>query len=202
MRHLDVLDAKFGHERVLGGLCAIAVTLNDKREVVHLAPMQSLNFGERDGKLSDRVRAIDAPMTSGNFGAVASEHIIQEMWEKWVFLASLAAATSLMRTSVGNILAVSGGRDFLLGMLDESCAIATAEGHAPRPPFLERTRGMFTADGSAMNASMFRDIKMGAPVEADHVIGDLIARGEAAKLPLPLLRLAYTHLKAYEKQRG
>src|SRR6195256_4547426 len=77
MRHLDVLDAKFGRERVLGGLCAIAVTLNDKREVVHLAPMQSLNFGERDGKLSDRVRAIDAPMKSGNFGAVASEHVIQ-----------------------------------------------------------------------------------------------------------------------------
>ena len=149
MRHLDVLDAKFGRERVLGGLCAIAVTLNDKREVVHLAPMQSLNFGERDGKLSDRVRAIDAPMTSGNFGAVASEHIMQEMWEKWVFLASLAAATSLMRTSVGNILAVPGGRDFLLGMLDESSAIATAEGHAPRAPFLERTRGMFTAEGSA-----------------------------------------------------
>jgi 2-dehydropantoate 2-reductase len=201
MRHLDVLDAKFGRERVLGGLCAIAVTLNDRREVVHLAPMQSLNFGERDGKLSDRVRAIDAPMKSGNFGAVASEHIIQEMWEKWVFLASLAAATSLMRTSVGNILAAPGGRDFLLGTLDESCSIAAAEGHAPRPAVLERTRGMFTAEGSAMNASMFRDIKMGAPVEADHVIGDLIARGEAARLPLPLLHLAYTHLKAYEKQR-
>src|SRR3977135_874961 len=69
MRHLDVLDAQFGHEPVLGGLCAIAVTLNDKREVVHLAPMQSLNFGERDGKLSDRVRAIDAPMKTGHFGA-------------------------------------------------------------------------------------------------------------------------------------
>ncbi len=53
-----------------------------------------------------------------------------------------------------------------------------------------------------MNASMFRDIKVGARVESDHVIGDLIARGEAAKRPVPLLRLAYTHLKAYEKQRG
>jgi 2-dehydropantoate 2-reductase len=202
MRHLDVLDAKFGRERVLGGLCAIAVTLNDRREVVQLAPLQSLNFGERDGKLSDRVRAIAEPMTSGNFGAVASENIIQEMWEKWVFLASLAAATSLMRTSVGNILAAPGGRDFLLGMLDECSAVAAAEGHAPRPAVLERTRGAFTTEGSPMNASMFRDIKMGAPVESDHVIGDLIARGEAAKLPLPLLRLAYTHLKAYEKQRG
>src|SRR5271156_6560610 len=39
MLHLDVLDRKFGRERVLGGLCAIAVTLNDKREVVQLQPM-------------------------------------------------------------------------------------------------------------------------------------------------------------------
>ena len=202
MKHLDVLDGKFGRERVLGGLCAIAVTLNEKREVVQLQPMQSLNFGERDGKMSDRVRAIAEVFDSGKFGAVASEHIIQEMWEKWVFLSSLAASTSLMRTSVGNILAAPGGKDFLLGMVDEVSAIAAAEGHAPRAPFLERTRGMLTTEGSQMTASMFRDIKVGAPVEADHVIGDLLARGDAAKVPAPKLRIAYTHLKAYEKQRG
>src|ERR1700675_1235870 len=55
MRHLDVLDQRFGGERVLGGLCAIAVTLDERREIIHLAPMQSLNFGERDGRLSERV---------------------------------------------------------------------------------------------------------------------------------------------------
>jgi 2-dehydropantoate 2-reductase len=202
MLHMDVLDKKFGRERVLGGLCAIAVTLNDKREVVQLAPMQSLNFGERDGKMSDRVRAIAEVFASGNFGSVASERITQEMWEKWVFLASLAASTCLMRTSVGNILAAPGGKDFMLGMLDECSAVATAEGHAPSGPFFERVRGMLTTEGSEMTASMFRDIKAGAPVEADHVIGDLIARGDAAKVPVPRLRTAYTHLKAYEKQRG
>jgi 2-dehydropantoate 2-reductase len=202
MLHLDVLDKKFGRDRVLGGLCAIAATLNDKREVVQLAPMQSLNFGERDGKLSDRVHAIADAMAGGEFGSVASEHIIQDMWEKWVFLASLAASTSLMRASVGNILAAPGGKDFILGMLDECTAVAAAEGHPPRGPFLERTRGMLTAEDSQMTASMFRDIKAGAPVEADHVIGDLIARGDAAKVPVPRLRTAYTHLKAYEKQRA
>ena len=202
MLHLDVLDKKFGRERVLGGLCAIAVTLNEQREVVQLAPLQSLNFGERDGKMSDRVRAIADMMASGNFGSVASENVVQEMWEKWVFLASLAASTCLMRTSVGNILAAPAGKDFILGMLDEVSSIATAEGHAPRAAFLERTRGMLTAEGSQMTASMFRDIKAGAKVEADHVIGDLVARADAAKIPVPKLRTAYTHLKAYEKQRG
>jgi 2-dehydropantoate 2-reductase len=202
MKHLDVLDKKFGRERVLGGLCAIAVTLNEHREVVQLAPLQSLTFGERDGKMSERVDAIAEVMASGKFGAVASEHILQDMWEKWVFLASLAASTCLMRSAVGNILAAPGGRDFVLGMLDECSAVAAAEGYAPRAPFLERTRGMLTAEGSQMTASMFRDIKVGAPVEADHVIGDLVARGDAAKVPVPRLRTAYTHLKAYERQRG
>jgi 2-dehydropantoate 2-reductase len=202
MLHLDVLDRKFGHERVLGGLCAIAATLNDKREVVQLQPMQSLTFGERDGKMSDRVRAIAEVFADGKIGSVASEHIVQDMWEKWVFLASLAASTSLMRTSVGNILAAPGGKDFILGMLDECSAVAAAEAFAPRAPFLERARGMLTTEGSPMTASMFRDIKAGAKVEADHVIGDLIARGDAAKVPVPRLRTAYTHLKAYENARG
>jgi 2-dehydropantoate 2-reductase len=202
MLHLDRLDTAFGRDRVLGGLCAIVVTLSDKREVLQLQPTQSLNFGERDGSMSDRVRAIADAFASGKFGSVASENVIQEMWEKWVFLASVAASNCLMRAPVGTILAAPGGKDFLLGMLDECSAVAAAEGFAPRAPFLERTRGVFTMEGSPMTASMFRDIKVGAPVEADHVIGDLIARGEAAKVPVPRLRTAYTHLKAYEKQRG
>jgi 2-dehydropantoate 2-reductase len=202
MLQLDVLDAKFGRERVLGGLCAIAVTLNDKREVVQLQPMQSLTFGERDGKMTDRVRAIAEVFKSGNFGAVASENVLQDMWEKWTFLASIAASTSLMRAPLGIILAAPGGKDFLLGILDECEAVATAEGFSPRAPFLDRTVTMLTTEGSPLTASMFRDIKAGQRVEADHVVGDLIARGDAAKVPVPRLRTAYTHLKAYEKQLG
>ena len=202
MLQLDVLDGKFGRERVLGGLCAIAVTLNDKREVVQLQPMQSLTFGERDGKMTDRVRAVAEIFRSGNFGSVASENVLQDMWEKWTFLASIAASTCLMRAPLGIILAAPGGKDFLLGILDECKAVATAEGYPPRAPFVDRTVTMLTTEGSPLTASMFRDIKAGQRVEADHVIGDLIARGDAAKVPVPRLRTAYTHLKAYEKQLG
>jgi len=201
MRHLDRLDKAFGRGCVLGGLCAIAATLNDKREVVQLAPLQSLTFGERDGERSDRAGRIAEVFAKGNFNSAASETIVHDMWEKWVFLASLAASTCLMRAPVGAILAAPGGKDFILGMLDECSATAAAEGHAPRAPYLERVRGMLTTEGSQMTASMFRDIKAGAPVEADHVIGDLVARADAAKVPVPKLRTAYTHLKAYEKTR-
>src|SRR5258708_10508789 len=202
MRHLDVRDKKFGASHVLGGLCLTAVTLNEKREVVQLGPVQSLGFGERDGKMSDRVRAIADIVRSCNFDGAASETVLQDMWEKWVFLASIAASTSLMRAPIGMILAAPGGKDFLLGILDECRAVATAEGYPPRAPALERATGMLTPDRSPLTASMFPHINTAPPIEADHRIGDLIARADTAKVPVPRLRTAYTHLKAYEQTRG
>src|ERR1700680_1483438 len=89
MRHLDVLDEKFGKDRVLGGLCGIAVMLDEHRHVVQLAPVfQSLTFGERDGTMSGRVRAIAEVFAGGNIGSQASEDIIQDMWEKWGVVAT------------------------------------------------------------------------------------------------------------------
>jgi 2-dehydropantoate 2-reductase len=128
--------------------------------------------------------------------------VMQDMWEKWVFLTSIAASTCLMRAPVGMILAAPGGKDFMLGILDECRAVAAAEGFPPREAALQRTTAMLTTEGSPLTASMFRDMRANMPVEADHVVGDLIARGDAAKVPVRRLRTAYTHLKAYEKQRG
>ena len=203
MRHIDVLDDFFGKDRVLGGQCGIAATLDENRHVVQLAPVfQSLGFGERDGGMSGRVRAIAENFAAGNIGSQASENIMLDMWEKWVLLTTLASSTSLMRAAVGDILAAPGGRDFILGVRDECIAVAKAADYAPREAFLSRITGMLTTEGSPLTASMFRDIKAGARVEADHVVGDMIARGDAAKVPVPKLRTAYTHLKAYEAQRG
>lgn len=202
MRHLDVLEEKFGVNAVLGGQCKIAATLNEAREVVQLAPMQSLSFGERNGGSSDRVKAIAEVMATGKFDGVASSTIMQDMWEKWIFLATIAGCTSAMRAAVGDIVAAPGGRDFILGVRDECSAVASANGFAPRAPFLESSGAMLTAEGSKMTASMYRDILNNAPIEADQIIGDLIARADAAKAPVPRLRMIYTHLKAYEAQRG
>jgi 2-dehydropantoate 2-reductase len=203
MRHLDVLDGRFSKERVLGGQCGIAATLDEHHHVVHLTPVfQILTFGERERGISDRVRAIAENFAPANIGSQASENIMQEMWEKWVQLTTLASSTCLMRSPLGHILAAPGGRDFILGLRDECAAVANAADHAPREAFLTRVSGMLTTEGSPLTASMFRDIKAGGRIEADHVVGDMVARADAAKVPVPKLKIAYTHLKAYESQRG
>jgi 2-dehydropantoate 2-reductase len=200
MRHLDVLDARFGRERVLGGQCFIAVALKDG-EIVHLVETHELSFGERNGALSDRVQAIARLMEGARFNAHASAEILQEMWEKWVFLASLAGGTCLMRAAIGDICATPGGADFVLGLLEDCSAIAAAEGYAMREAQLKRARKVLTAAGSSLTASMLRDIERNAPIEADHIIGDLLQRAALSKAKPAHLSIAYTHLKAYEARR-
>lgn len=203
MRHVDRLVARFGEERVLGGLCMISATLDDEGRVLHLNDMHGLSFGERAGGRSARVEAIAAEFAGAKFEATLSADISQDMWEKWVFIASAAGLTSLMRASIGDVVA-AGGQDVALAIFDECCAIAAHNGFAPRPAALERGRAILTAAGSPMTASMYKDMTRGAAVEADHILGDLLAR---APRPDPaagpsVLRTAYVHLKAYEARRA
>ena len=176
MRHLDVLDQRFGPEHVLGGQCFIAATLNDQHEIVHLNEANDLSFGARDGKRSARAEAIASVLKTARFNSRLSKAILQEMWEKWVFIASGAGITSLMRA-----------------------AVAGREGFPPGQAARERGRAVLNTSGSTLTASMLRDIERGAPIEADHIIGDLLRRGDQAASPL--LRIVYTHLKAYEARR-
>ena len=197
MRHMDALDARFGPGAVLGGQCQIAATLEPDGTVRHLNQVQALSLGERDGSASPRAAGLAEALSSG--GGRASEHIVRDMWEKWVFLASLASLTSLMRATVGDIVE-AGGAGIAQGLFDEAAAIAEANGHPPRPAFIERMRGMIAQPGLEFTASMMRDIERGNRIEADHVVGDLVARGTPDGTRL--LRIALAHLKAYEARRA
>jgi len=202
MRHLDLLDARFGAERVLGGQCVIAATLDAQGIVRHLNPSHGVTFGERDGSRSARVESILASMSKAKFEPRLSTTILQDMWDKWVFLASLASITCLMRAPVGDIMAAPGGEQATLQLLDDCRSVARHNGHEPSEAVVARARGVLTEKGSALSASMMRDLEQGGLVEADHVVGDLLARAGATDQALPMLRTAYAHLKAYEARQS
>ena len=198
MRHLDALDARFGADRVLGGSCFISAKLDEGGRIAHVSDIHRLAFGERAGGRSPRVEAIAAAMAGAKFEAVASDKIVLVMWEKWVFLASLAGITCLTRSAVGDIVA-AGGADLAAALLEECRAIAAAAGYPPRPDSLKASLARLTDPGSAVTASMLGDVERRGRTEADHVLGDLLRRrGGASDGDRSLLRLAYVAVKAAE----
>ena len=196
MRHLDRLAERFGPERVLGGQCVISATLEADGAILHLNDLHALTFGELDGSRSQRIETIASALLNAGFDARLSDEIRLEMWEKWVFIATAAGITCLMRAAVGDYVA-AGATDLATGLLTECASIAAEQGFPPRDPALERARAAMTAAGSALKASMLRDIEGGKPVEGDQILGDLLRR---ARNPddRSLLRVATLHVKAYE----
>ena len=202
LRHLDTLDASFGGDRVLGGLCHIGVTLTDTGEVLHLTAGQHLTLGARSDSQTEQASRIHAVLARGGFGPELSPDIVQSMWDKFVLLSSYAAMTCLMRAPVGAIVAADEGEALMREMLAECAAVATASGRAPDPKFMADTQGFLTQRGSPGTASMLRDIQRAAHTEHEHILGDMLARARAAGVATPLLRIANAHLQAYEFGRS
>jgi 2-dehydropantoate 2-reductase len=200
MAHMDFLTARFGTRAVLGGQCVISTTLDGEGRILHLNDTHLLAFGEPDGAMSERAKAVASTLAGAGFDSRLSEAILQEMWEKWVLISTMAGITCLMRANVGDILTAGAG-EFATALLDECSAIASLQGFAPREATTARNRTMLSTRGSTFAASMLRDIERGAPIEADHIVGDLLRRGAKAPRDYALLRIAYAHLKAYEARR-
>jgi 2-dehydropantoate 2-reductase len=203
MAHLDRLDAEFGRDRVLGGVAHIAVTLDADGTIRHLNKLANFTTGARSPAAEAKCAALAAEFAKGGFNFRNSPDIAQDMWEKWVFLCALAAMCCLMRGRVSQIVGSSpAGAELMLEMLDECAAAATAAGHTPREAFWTNTRGQLSDPAGQWEASMLRDLRAGNPVEADHVVGDMLTRAAAAGHQALLLKAAYAHLKVYEGGRG
>jgi 2-dehydropantoate 2-reductase len=200
MRHIDLLTKRFGEHAVIGGVCLVATEIDAEGRIVQLADMQQLLYGERNGETTPRLQTLDATLQGAGFDARLSTDITHEMWEKWVQLASLGAITCLMRGAIGEIVAAPGGAELSLEVLDESVAVATACGHKPSETFLSRNAAAMTAPGSQLTSSMYRDLRKGAPVEVDHILGDFIERGGAHGVATPLLKAAFVNLRVYQER--
>jgi 2-dehydropantoate 2-reductase len=192
--HLDTLNARFGKESVLGGVVKVISTIDDDGDILRLAPLAGLVFG--DGPSAQDLRGL---LDVTGFEVSVSPDITAAMWHKWVFIVTLGALTCLMRGTVGDVTAVDGGN---LGrsILAEAAAVSAAAGFPLPDKEYAATEAMATQAGSPVTSSMYRDVVAGRPTEVEHVFGDLVGRARALGVGTPLLDLATLHLRVHERR--
>ncbi|MGO9588634.1 MAG: ketopantoate reductase family protein [Candidatus Acidiferrales bacterium] len=199
MRHIDLLVERFGKEAVLGGVCMVSTEVDDEGRIRQLTDFQRLIYGELDGRSTPRLQRLDETLRGAGFDASISDNILRDMWQKWVQLATLGALSCLLRGNVGEIDSVPGGAEIARMALHESCSIASANGYPQSEAFLADQAAKLMAAGLALTSSMYRDLKKGAPVEADTILGDLLERGRKHGLGAPILQAAYVALSIYQR---
>lgn len=201
MKHIETLCEAFGEQKVLGGLCKIHSTLNDRGEILQMSALHQLSYGERDGSYSDRIRAVDQTLSGCGFDNKLSETIQNDMWEKWLLLSTLGAVTILSRGNTQQIIRSAGGESLLQQLYGEVLAVITASGYQQRPSTIAATLQYLSQPGTPMTSSMYRDLSQGFPVEAEQIIGDLVERATRHAIPVPLLNAVWVNLQVYQSTR-
>src|ERR1700676_1467710 len=199
MRHIDLLIARFGKHAVLGGVCLVATEIDPEGRIRQLADFQKVVYGELDGQITPRLKKLDETLRGAGFVPLISSHIVHDMWEKWVQIATVGAITCLLRGNIGEIVVIPGGADLSRWALRERSDIASACGHPPTTAFVEDQTAQLTAPGSQLTSSMYRDLKKGALVEVDTILGDLLERGQKFGLTTPILQAAFVSLSIYQR---
>ncbi|MBA4494027.1 ketopantoate reductase family protein [Paenactinomyces guangxiensis] len=199
--HLQEIKKHFGEEVLLGGLCFIESTLNAQGQVEQYSAIHEIVFGELHGETTERVRQIGQLFAGANMQARHSRQIKVEMWKKYIFINAMSGLTSLMRSSIGPILASPFGRETYLRFLHEIVAIARTQEPSLPADLAERILSNMEKLEPAMKSSMLRDMEKGLPIETDHLHGALIQLA-AKKMDLPLLKTVYSTLKIYQNGRN
>jgi 2-dehydropantoate 2-reductase len=199
--HLDRLDARFGKSSVLGGSCAIDVTLMPDGVIRHSGTLQRIVFGERNRQPSARTLAFADALARTTLDWEHADDVLLRMWEKLMMLSVLAATTCLFRGNVQEIMAAPGGKQAVERALAANVETLTREGFPPTPAALKAAQERLTDPNGLWSASMMRDMEARRPVEADHIIGFMLDRARAHGVDDLILSLAYTHLKTYERRR-
>lgn len=199
MRQIAVLTERFGAKRVLGGSVRIVADLDADGRVHQKTALGELSYGELSAERTQRIEAVDGEMRGAGFEALLQPDIVATLWQKWWILASIGVICVLARGTTGQAASAPGGEAFVRAVIGECTAIARANGYPPDEAMLADHTERLLDKGSPLTSSMYRDMTKGAPVEADHVLGDLLARARGVETAL--VRAAYVQLKVYEAGR-
>ena len=129
--HFATLDAKFGAEKVAGGLARISGMLGQNGEILH-SGASGVSFGERDGKPPRKaLTELDAACKKAGIDGGLNPNINQDLWDKWLMLGSIASMCSAMRGTIGDIMETQDGEAIMNEILEECRKVAAADGYAP-----------------------------------------------------------------------
>jgi 2-dehydropantoate 2-reductase len=202
LQHIAALSQAFGQRAVLGGVAIIATMLDEQGRILQLNKSQKLTYGELDGQITPRIQAFHQAMSNAGFDAGLSTHIMQDMWDKWIMIATLGLNTCLLNGNIGQINSIPGGDAVILQSIDECAAIAQASGYPTSKPVIDMLRQTAADKSSKVTSSLFRDMQQGANVEVEAILGDLLQHGQSHNLNTPILQAACVRLRIYQKSRS
>ncbi len=189
-------------DRLLGGLTAISVEKTAPGIVTRKSDFRTVVVGERGGGASERAERVAALFREAGADARVSEDIAVDLWRKFLFLATIAAACGLARAPIGAVREAPLGPELLERAGREIAAVARARGVALPSGEEDQVFKRLSALAPELKPSFLLDLERGGPNELDVLSGAVSRFGRACGVPTPVHDTAVAALSARAPRRG
>jgi 2-dehydropantoate 2-reductase len=173
-------------ERVLGGLTEISAARIGPGVVERRSTFQRVVVGERSGGTSERAERIASVFREAGAEARASEDITADLWRKFAFITTMAAACGLARAPIGPVRRAPLGSLLIERALREVVAVARARGVALPEDVEAKILGFINSMPDPMKPSFLLDVEAGGPTELEDLSGTVSRLGREAGVETPV----------------
>jgi 2-dehydropantoate 2-reductase len=177
IEHLDRLRERFGDAAVAGSIRIGAERLSPGR-IVHTSPAFRIELAPP----RDDVGAFVHVLRAAEIPAKLLDREADVLWSKLVRLNALACTTAAADMTIGEARSHPIWRERLERTVDETAAVARAEGAAVDPA---ATLSELMELGAGHTSSLHRDLRAGLDHELDAIAGAVIRAGQRNGVPTP-----------------
>jgi 2-dehydropantoate 2-reductase len=181
-----LVELGVAREALIGGVTRISVARVAPGVVERRGAFQSVIVGELDGSASERTSRIAAAFRDAGVDARSSNQIVVDLWEKFVFIASMAAACGLARSPIGPVRDAPLGRRLLERAVQEVVEVATARGVQLARDETAQVIGAIDALPPGTKPSFLLDVEAGGQTELDVLSGAVSRYAEAVHVRTPV----------------
>lgn len=187
-----------GKEQAVGGTAYIATVIASPGIISHTSPFAKMNCGRMDGKDDAALTAFADEAKKAGIDIAVINEIERELWQKFIFLSSLASITAGTRMPIGIVMADPDTKTLFRKLMEEALAIGQARGVKLSKDYIDE-RMTFAAETApkGMKASMAHDLERGNRLELDWLAGKIVALGRGLGVPTPANDAVYALLKPY-----
>jgi 2-dehydropantoate 2-reductase len=193
---VDLVAQRVGRQHVVGGVAYVAAVVGEPGLIRHTS-LDSLIFGELDGRRSERLVRLEAACQRAGFEARVSEQIEIDLWSKFSRLSVFSGMTAVTRSPMGVLRADQELRAMLVAACEETIGVGRARGVALPATLMGEILQMVDGLPHQAKASMLEDLERGRRLELPWLSGAVVRLGRAARVATPIHSFIATVLKPH-----
>ncbi len=196
--HISKLEKAFKRENVFGGVAHVSSNTTSPGEIKHVGKIKRLTFGSRYEANKNIANEFYQLCRKADFQTMLSDNIDQDIWEKWIFIATIAGSTTLFQTSIDNISKKPNGKIFIQNLWNECINISKENGYELRAEAKSLHEDLLFKSDVPFKASMLVDMEKKLMTEHEHIFFEFIKLGKKKKLNTSLLETCHLNMSIYE----